>query len=219
MLEISAYSSLFIQFITGIIDVYGLTIPIPLDKSIFKDLLKVELSVQMIEFIFYLWMVKNLYSIKNITPYRYIDWFLTTPTMLVTFLAYLDANQYINLFDFIKHNISFIFEILSLNLLMLLLGFFAELNIIPYTIGIILGFIPFYYYFKKIYDKYINKDTTKDRRYVYWFFIIFWSIYGIAALMSYKVKNTMYNVLDLFAKNGFGIFLVYVVWSYRIKKE
>ena len=55
---------------------------------------------QMIEFIFYLWMVKNLYSIKNITPYRYIDWFLTTPTMLVTFLAYLDANQYINLFDF-----------------------------------------------------------------------------------------------------------------------
>jgi bacteriorhodopsin len=219
MLEISAYSSLFIQFITGIIDVYGVYIPIPSDKFLFRDLLKVELTVQTIEFIFYMWMVKNLHIIKNITPYRYIDWFLTTPTMLVTFMAYLDINQYSDLFDFIKKNISFILEILFLNILMLLFGFLAELNIIPYMIGILLGFIPFYYYFKKIYDKYIKEDTTKDRKYLYWFFIIFWSLYGLAALMSYKVKNTMYNLLDLFAKNGFGIFLVYVVWTYRIKTE
>jgi bacteriorhodopsin len=38
-----------------------------------------------------------------------------------------------------------------------------------------------------------------------------WFIYGLAALMSYKTKNIMYNILDLFAKNFFGIYLGIVV--------
>jgi len=29
--------------------------------------------------------------------------------------------------------------------------------------------------------------------------------------MSYEVKNIMYNILDLFAKNFFGLFLAYVL--------
>jgi bacteriorhodopsin len=36
-------------------------------------------------------------------------------------------------------------------------------------------------------------------------------MYGIAALMDYKTKNIMYNILDLFAKNFFGVYLGYVV--------
>jgi hypothetical protein len=123
----------------------------------------------MIEGAFYVWLVTNFYSIKNITPARYYDWFITTPTMLITFVAYLDTKHYPNLFDFITKNISFLSEIIFLNILMVLFGFFAELHIIPYTLGIILGFIPFFYYFKKIYDKYIQEDTTKDRNRVYWF--------------------------------------------------
>lgn len=218
MLELSAYSSLFIQFITGIIDIFGLSIDIPSDKLLFKDLLKVELSVQTIEFIFYIWMVLNLSTIKNITPYRYLDWFITTPTMLVTFIAYLDNKPYRNLSHFIFDNIPNLFEIISLNILMLVFGFLAELQIIPYTIGILLGFIPFMYYFKRIYDKYINENTSKDKVNLYWFFFIIWTIYGIAALSPYIIKNTMYNLLDLFSKNGFGVFLVYVLWSYRIQK-
>jgi bacteriorhodopsin len=218
MLELSAYTSLFIQFITGIIDLFGLSIEIPSDKILFKDLLKVELSVQTIEFIFYIWMILNLSTIKNITPYRYLDWFITTPTMLVTFIAYLDNKPYTNLSHFIFDNIPILFEIISLNILMLVLGFLAELQIIPYTIGILLGFIPFVYYFKRIYDKYINENTSKDKVNLYWFFFIIWTIYGIAALSPYLIKNTMYNILDLFSKNGFGVFLVYVLWTYRIQK-
>lgn len=218
MLEASAYTSLFLQFITGIIDIFGLSIDIPSDKIIFNDLLKVELTVQSIEFVFYIWMILNLSTIKNITPYRYLDWFLTTPTMLITFIAYLDNNNYTNLSQFIFDNISFIFEIIFLNILMLLFGFFAELQIIPYTIGILFGFIPFIYYFKRIYDKYIHKDTSQDKINLYWFFVIIWTIYGIAAFTPYVLKNTMYNILDLFSKNGFGIFLVYILWIHRIKK-
>ena len=36
-------------------------------------------------------------------------------------------------------------------------------------------------------------------------------MYGIAALMNYTTKNIMYNILDLFAKNFFGVYLGFVV--------
>ena len=40
MLYESAYLSLIIQFIIGIINIYGVNIDIPSDKIIFKDILK-----------------------------------------------------------------------------------------------------------------------------------------------------------------------------------
>jgi bacteriorhodopsin len=218
MLNITAYSSLFIQLITGVIDILGLSIDVPDNKIIFKDLLKVELFVQSIEFIFYVWMVFNLYTIKNITPYRYMDWFITTPIMLVTFIAYLDNNNYNNLLEYITNNKAIIIQLVLLNIFMLLFGLLGELKYIPYLSGILLGFIPFIYYFKIIYDKYIKKDISQDKRNLYWFFLIIWTLYGLAAFMPYILKNTVYNILDLFSKNGFGIFLVYILWSNRIQK-
>lgn len=217
MLYESAYFSIIVQVITGIIDVVGLNIPIPNNKQIFKDLLKVELSVQVVEFIFYVWMVRNLTKINNITQYRYFDWLVTTPTMLITLMAYLDTNYNKNLLDFVKKNKDFIINIVILNILMLSFGLAAERNIIDYKTGIYLGFIPFVYYFKLIYDKFINENSTKDQKFLYWFFFIVWSLYGIAALLPYEEKNTSYNILDLLAKNAFGIFLVFLLYNYRIK--
>jgi hypothetical protein len=43
-------------------------------------------------------------------------------------------------------------------------------------------------------------------------------MYGIVAFLPYEQKNTAYNILDLFAKNGFGIFLAYTLWKNRIKE-
>jgi bacteriorhodopsin len=90
MLYESAYFSLIIQFIIGIINIYGLNIDVPPDKIIFKDILKLEFGVQIIEFIFYVWMIINFNLIKNITPYRYLDWIITTPTMLITLISYIN---------------------------------------------------------------------------------------------------------------------------------
>jgi len=217
MLEISGYYSLGIQFITGLIDMFGLLIKVPDNKLIFRDLLKVELGVQSIEFVFYMWMIYNFKNIKNITPYRYLDWFITTPIMLITFMAYLDNNNYTNINNFVIDNKNFIIKITFLNFLMLLFGLFGELNVLPYILAIFIGFIPFLYYFYLIYDKYYNnKEISQDKKFVFWFFFIFWSLYGISALMKYKTKNIMYNILDLFSKNGFGLFLVYILWKNRI---
>jgi bacteriorhodopsin len=216
MLKESGYISLIIQFITGLIDIWGLNIKVPEDKNIFRDLLKVELSVQTVEFVFYSWMVTNFNKIDNITPYRYIDWSFTTSPMLITLMAYLDESKKTNLYDFIVDNSTFIIQIVVLNLLMLLFGFIGELNYINYNTGLILGFIPFIYYFKLIYDKYIFKGISQDKLILFWYFFIIWSLYGTVAFLPYNKKNTAYNILDLFAKNSFGLFLVYILWKNRI---
>jgi bacteriorhodopsin len=49
---------------------------------------------------------------------------------------------------------------------------------------------------------------TNNKAHFYYIFII-WGIYGIAAIMSPHTKNNMFNILDIFAKNFFGLYLYY----------
>jgi bacteriorhodopsin len=218
MLYQSAYISLFIQLIIGIIDYLGLKINVPKETKIYKDLLSVEITVQIIEFIFYIWMVFNFNNIKNITQHRYYDWVLTTPVMLLTLMAYLDNNNHSNLKNFIKANSNDIIKVLLLNLSMLIFGLLGELNYIDYNIAITLGFIPFIYYFNIIYKKYIyQKKLTSNKKSLFYYFAIVWILYGIVAYLPYEQKNISYNILDIFSKNIFGLLLVYTIWKNRIQ--
>ena len=84
----SAYISLIVQFLIGIVCIYAYY----LDgvSSFLKDILKLEIVVQMIEFTFYVWLVMNFSQIKmNVTIIRYFDWFITTPTMLFSMIAFM----------------------------------------------------------------------------------------------------------------------------------
>lgn len=208
MLYESAYVSLIIQFIVGLINIYGLNININDNKKIIKDILKLELGVQIIEFIFYIWMIINIKLIKNITPYRYLDWIITTPTMLITLISYLNNKENSSLKDFLSKNKLFVSKIVALNMIMMLSGLAGELNYINNNTAIIIGFIPFVYYFKLIYDKYLISNTDSNKTILYWFFFIIWTIYGGVAFLPYEQKNTAYNILDLFSKNLFSVFLV-----------
>lgn len=219
MLIISTYFSIIIQVITGIINLWGLHINIDDNKKIFKDLLNIELFIQNIELVFYIWMANNLNIIQNITPYRYLDWIITTPTMLITLMAFLDKdkNKDNNLYNYIQKNKYFIIKIIVLNLIMLLFGLAGELKYLDYNSAIILGFIPFIYYFKLIHDKYIIKKSSSENVNTYWFYFIIWSLYGIVAFLSYEYKNSAYNIIDLFSKNFFSVFLVYLLWKNQKK--
>jgi len=219
MLIISTYFSIIIQVITGIINLWGLHLNVDDNKKIFKDLLNVELFIQNIELVFYIWMANNLNIIQNITPYRYLDWIITTPTMLITLMAFLDKdkNKNNNLYNYIQKNKYFIIKIIVLNLIMLLFGLAGELKYLDYNSAIILGFIPFIYYFKLIHDKYIIKKSSSENINTYWFYFIIWSLYGIVAFLSYEYKNSAYNIIDLFSKNFFSVFLVYLLWKNQKK--
>jgi hypothetical protein len=48
---------------------------------------------------------------------------------------------------------------------------------------------------------------------MFWYFAGVWSLYGVAAIMPYYWKNIGYNILDIFSKNFFGLYLAYVLWK------
>ena len=213
MLVKTAYFSIIVQFITGLIDIHGITLNVKDEVLKLQDLLKIELSIQIVEFIFYIWLIFNLEK-RNITKFRYVDWFITTPIMLVTLMIYYDKKSK-TVKDFLLDNQKEIISIIILNYFMLIFGLLGELEFINYNLGGVLGFFPFVVMFKIIYDKFVQQAENKG---IFFYFVLFWSLYGLAYFMEYNLKNSMYNILDLFAKNGFGLFLVYILYQNRIKE-
>ncbi len=215
---VTLVTSVVIQILTGIADIIALFIKVPSKFYIIRQLLILELTVQIIEGSFYTWLVYNLNSVKDVTPKRYIDWSITTPTMLIELIIYIiflnhkDTNTTYSLefFDLLSKNSTVITYILSLNWLMLIFGYLGEINILPTVTSVILGFIPFLIYYLLIF---INFVRNKMGSYIFVYFFIFWSLYGVAALLPYYTKNAFYNILDLFAKNFFGLFLSYIIIS------
>jgi len=230
MLHVTVYASLVVQILTGLLDIYIYYLPVAQDLAILKTLLGVEIAVQVVEGTFYGWFASSFADVENITPSRYYDWVLTTPSMLITLCIYLDflkmhessptdnerksKKSYFPFLEAIYKNKSTIIPILLLNWMMLYVGYLGETNVLPNVWSVCIGFVPFVLYFAMIYH-YFAKYTMTGQI-LFWTFAIIWALYGIAALMSYYVKNIMYNVLDLFAKNFFGLFLAYVVYrEYR----
>jgi len=83
------YLYLFNYLQVYLIDYYIIQLNIPSKLILLKQVLIMELIVQIVEGIFYIWLALNIVSVANITPHRYYDWYLTTPTMLVTLCIYL----------------------------------------------------------------------------------------------------------------------------------
>ena len=220
---ISVYSTLVlsvaIQAIVGIIDILVVLLKVPSKIFILKQLLVMEVIVQIVEGSFYSYWLLNFKDIANVTPKRYADWSITTPTMLITLIFYLVFLQYrelgrsheLEFFDLFQKNLAPLTNILSLNWLMLFFGYLSEIKLLPTTPAVLLGFIPFLAYYYMIYQKYAVQSADGYKIFLYFFF--FWSLYGVAALMPYNIKNMSYNILDLFAKNFFGVFLAFNIVS------
>ena len=211
--------SIIVQIITGIIDVGAFFVKVPSMYSIIRQLLILELVVQFFEGMFYVWLAYNFTKVLNVTPKRYIDWVITTPTMLITLMIYLiylnkkveNKTNELDFFTLLKDNSSIIIPVVVLNWLMLLFGYLGEMRIIPVLMGVFLGFIPFLMYYYIIYVNYVNQNTNGYL--LFWYFFFFWSLYGVVAVLPYYIKNSFYNILDLFAKNFFGVFLSYIIIS------
>jgi len=227
MIYESGLISLFVQIATGVIDVYALLQPSNRETETLFELLRLELGVQVIELIFYIWLIYNMNTIKNITATRYYDWFFTTPMMLITFIVLLglnpEAEKIPSLSEFLTSNKKTLLSVVVLNALMLLLGYLGEITPKSNTIYVVAGMIPFLAYFYSIYNNYVkpNKDLPSylPREKTFFYFFGIWALYAVAALMPYQQKNTMYNILDLFAKNFLGLFLVYLIQSHTVSKD
>jgi len=227
IIHTTAKFSLAAQIVTGLIDFLVLQVEVPTEKAVLKQLLSFELGVQVIEGLFYTWLVKSFDDVDEVTKYRYYDWAFSTSIMLFTLMIYLEylKDESKTISQIYNENKSTINIVIILNLMMLQIGYLGEIKKIPSKTSASLGFIPFLLYYKMIYDKFVRDDKLngltdeikKETRLLFWYFFIFWGSYGLSAYMPYKQKNISYNVLDLFSKNFFGLFLSYKVYTQRKK--
>ena len=210
------YISLIAQFITTSISLHGLFYDLKPEDEIMKDILISEAIVQFIEALFYIWVILALKNLKIMTPRRYIDWFITTPTMLVSTIIFMEyrrkkesGEDKLEFWSFMTDHKDNIIKLVLLNFLMLFFGYLGEIEVLEKNLSVVLGFIFFILSFHLIYDKYAKHTTIGTNLFI--FLVSVWSLYGIAALMNLKVKNTMYNLLDIVSKNFYGLFIYYYI--------
>tara|TARA_B100001094_G_scaffold94045_2_gene89846 strand:+ start:37 stop:723 length:687 start_codon:yes stop_codon:yes gene_type:complete len=214
------YLSLAIQIITTLISLHGFFIKLDEKDKILKDILAIEAIVQFVEAFFYVWVILALKHMENMTRRRYIDWMITTPIMLLSTIIFMEFKynrennlEKVTLKGFINKNKTNIIKIAVFNGLMLLFGYLGETEIIPKYIGIPIGFVFFYLSFKVIYDEYAYKTDIGKK--LFYFVAGVWSLYGIAAMLHMPYKNISYNMLDVVAKNFYGLYIYYKILQYK----
>jgi bacteriorhodopsin len=228
-LFLSLKVSIGVQIISALIQFFPMFMSVPPSYIILKQLLVLENIVQVIQGSFYAWLFFNIQNVTNITSKRYIDWVMTTPIMLVSLICFMiflrgSGESHLDIFSILRDNYPIIFSIVILNALMLLFGYLGEKNIIPLVWGVLIGFIPFIIYYYLIYNNFVKSNAGADADAVpttaninntilklFLYFLFFWSLYGIVGLLPYYIKNTIYNILDLFSKNFFGLLLSYLI--------
>ena len=211
--------SFFVQIITLMI---GLVIVfltnVRHDNILLREVLILENLVQIIEGSFYIWFIyfytKNVDK-EDIARYRYYDWFFSTPIMIISTVAYFHYNNTrlsgSSLYSFLKTDIKKISELLFYNFNMLFIGYLQELKLISLALSTVVGFFFFGLLFLKMFVYYVK---TNSANYLIFYLMLFiWALYGIAALYKNKIKNASYNILDIFSKNFFGLFLAYLVYN------
>ena len=92
---------------------------------------------------------------------------------------------------------------------MLALGYMGEIGKMNKTKSVIYGFIPFMFSFYIIYENYAKYTELGTK--LFMFLLIVWSLYGFAALLGTKNKNISYNLLDIVAKNFYGLFIYFYI--------
>jgi hypothetical protein len=144
---------------------------------------------------------------KELTQYRYIDWCITTPFMLLTLSLVLSFNSNTK----IKFN--WYAWIVFFNYVMLYVGYLGETGKLKRMVATILGFVAFFITFSTIFINYVLPKYNVDNYVLFGFYTFIWSLYGIAYNLNEIQKNVMTNYLDLISKCLVGIGL----WVYYVK--
>lgn len=210
LVALTTRASVGVQLLTGLVGVYGLTLPLAPEDAVLRQVLGLELIVQLIEFIFYLGFI-YITNLVSLTQARYFDWFLSTPLMLFTTALYFKYRKGAasSVTTFIEEHWQPLLKMVLLNAGMLFFGLAAEYGWIPRWVGFAAGSACLAGAFWILYDEFARGDSYSETMWGLMFAI--WGAYGFAFLASPVAKNVAYNGLDIIAKNFFGLFLVYQI--------
>ena len=116
---------------------------------------------------------------------------------------------YITVKSIIKKDYILIIQFIIYNFLMLLFGFLGEINVLDRRICLFFGTLFFLLSFRIIYLNYGRLNNSNKN--LFYFIFITWALYGVSYLFNYKYRNTFYNILDIFSKNFYGLYIFYKI--------
>ena len=217
--DVTFVISLVVQLCVLIFSLVTLGIGNP--PPLLQLILVLETVVQGVEFLWYL-TIGALYFFRKMTfgvEYRYIDWVITTPVMLVTLMFlviyfHFPCLEVAKLVDFPGFG-----GLLALIILadwgMLFLGCMVEANWwnvrrLKYVRWLLaLGFVPLCVAFIPHVIAATERPSDSAVAVVVPTFVL-WSLYGVVAIAAYgeeraRWRNAFYNILDLLSKNLAGV--------------
>ena len=168
-----------------------------------RNLLNIETSVSFVASLFYSFFLQKIddgrITLTQITPYRYLDWAITTPMLLLVLMMFLQTPVHLPTF----------LTAVALNYGMLASGYLGETDQISKLSGSAIGFLFFAALIGLLLYTYSSGFTRVDTL-IFSIFTLVWSLYGMVYWLDEKNKNLAYNALDVIAKVFFGLF----IWVY-----
>lgn len=148
-------------------------------------------------------------NLSRVTDLRYIDWALTTPLLLGSLVLYLN--------DGAKNPMKFapVAAMLAINECMLLFGYLGLTTVPPEGANVQEALSNYYWIIGMMCFAGISTlllTCGLKQNYMLWIFLAVWLMYGIVYFLEESMRQTLYNLLDVISKAGFGIFL-YFNWN------
>lgn len=154
------------------------------------------------------------------TVYRYIDWLLTVPLLMIEFYLILRAIG--------VAAPSIFWRLLIGTLVMLVPGYLGEAGYINITVGFVIGMAGWFYILYEVFageaGKAAEREASDAVKYAYntmrWIVTIGWAIYPLGYVLGYMMGavddatlNIVYNLADLVNKVAFGLLIWYAATS------
>ena len=200
-------ASTFAQFFMLAFGIYSLFHESEAPKLL-RDVLTTEVVVQVIELVFYLFVLKTATSQLDALKSRYYDWFLTTPIMLVSLMALFSFKTFDgSMFDFIREKRKSISVMMISNLIMLISGYLYTVGRMSFWSSQLVGFVALAVSFSQLHEVVTNTTDAK----IFWSTLLVWMLYGVTVHQSLAKRNIWYNMLDVLSKNVVGIYAAALV--------
>ena len=172
----SAIVSLTAQISIGIFTIVGLIAGV--DK---KDLVPIFILEVVTQFIELLWYAINIVYVAYIQTWsRYLDWFFSTPAMLISTVLFFMHRRNVEYSEFLESGR--LYMLVAINWLMLSSGFAAEAGVLQMNSVIVLGFLALFSSFS-IMATFV--DWNDELSVILFSAMLFvWSLYGVAAMFK-----------------------------------
>ena len=181
-------------------------------KASWRTSITISGLVTGIAFVHYMYMREVWVSTgTSPTVYRYIDWLLTVPLLMIEFYFILSAVK--------KVSSGIFWRLLVGSLVMLIGGYLGEAGYINITAGFVIGMAWWIYILYEIFSGEAAKEAAKLKgpvngcfNFCKWVVTLGWSIYPLGYLFGYMIGGTdeaslniIYNLADLLNKTIFGL--------------